>query len=382
MIAVLAVAAALAVPAASRTTDQPPVLVGWNFLKGPDGCGCLDLDLNITSNGPTDIHIEWGTTSALGSIADSGDVPVGTDGVVHLRWQSAPPPGTYYIRIDAANAAGATMTPLNVYTIGSDGSVHLIPTPQPRPPGPPKPFVTLTVSQTGPITLVVGETLDLQATVTTSPGWLFTVPMSTQVFFTLPGPGLDLVSATPTSGTCIETLRCNFGPVGPSTASSVNMRLRAQTPGTYTLVVQAGSSPVRIDITVVPRIADLEVTPLPGAPRVRVGAALVRTVTIVNHGPQSVSAAQIVVGRPHGLIVHAATRDGGCPAAPLPCLLPPLAPGESATVRLTFAAPRAGRFSIPIGVTCNDAGDNVGTNNVIHYVMTAIKRGSSRSRLP
>jgi hypothetical protein len=183
----------------------------------------------------------------------------------------------------------------------------------------------LTLASAAPVTVVVGDTVDVQATVTTSPGWLFSPLMGPSLTVTLPGldgvcvgsllTAADLVSAVTTSRGCSNLLVCNFGPVGPDTASSVTLRLRGKTPGSYRLVLQpifSSDPPVTIPFTVVPRVADLAVRPLARVQRVAVGKRFTRIVIIDNRGPDTVSDATLIIGSLRGVTVRATSADGAC----------------------------------------------------------------------
>ena len=252
------------------------------------------------------------------------------------------------------------------------------------PPPPAAPRATLTVSSTAPITVVVGDTVDLTATVKTNAGWLFSPPMSTGLTVTLPGlsyvcdsgcslTAVDLVSAIPTSGMCFDWLRCNFGPVGPNSTSSATIRLRGKTPGAYQFALTATSgNSVSIPFTVAPRVGDLAAAPLPPVRRLLVGRVIVRTVQIQNHGPNSVSDATLIVGSPGGVVVRATSADGTCTAVPIRCALEELEPGQSATVQLKVISLRKGRISIPIGVASKAAGDNQTSNNAFRLLVNMV----------
>jgi hypothetical protein len=347
----------------------------------------------MDTDAPTTIRIEWGRTTALGSTAFSNPTPIGVGVHFSLDWISPPPPGTYYARFVAENTVGSSSLPVFGFTIGPDYTVTTLPPTFPPRQEPPRASLSMTLSSTAPITVAVGDTVDLKASVTTSAGWLFQWPLG-DVSLAVEVPGdlnfcvgcpataLDLVSATPTSGSCRDFLRCDFGPLGPSTTVSLALEVRGKTPGVYQLVFEGAGSTVKIPVTVIPRVTDLSVSPPVAARPLRVGKTLARTVTVANNGPESVHDAQLIVGSPRGLGVRASSTDGTCSTAPVRCALKELDSGQTAVVRLTFTPSRSGRFTVPIGVASTEDGDAQTANNAFRYLVTvaAPKRSKSRKR--
>jgi uncharacterized repeat protein (TIGR01451 family)/LPXTG-motif cell wall-anchored protein len=162
---------------------------------------------------------------------------------------------------------------------------------------------------------------------------------------TLPD-GVELVSATPTQGTCVSTT-CSLGTVAAKAAATITVVVRVPSASTATSLTNVATvttstsdpnpdnntSSVTTDVT---RTADLalvkSVAPTPPAP----GESVVFTLAIKNNGPSDAEQVRVADSVPPGFTITGVQSAANCSTAgqDVHCTLAKLAAGSSVAVRI------------------------------------------------
>ena len=149
--------------------------------------------------------------------------------------------------------------------------------------------------------------------------------------------------ATINQGSCgiaFPTLACQLGSINPGGTVVLTIRMTPNSPGTITnhaVATTATSDPntnnnsASGDTTVIPLLADIEVTKSATPNPVTQSSPLTYTVTLVNHGPDVAQTVLLTDTLPSGVSFNFATITGGTCAIGFPLLTCQFGPIDRAT---------------------------------------------------
>ncbi len=190
---------------------------------------------------------------------------------------------------------------------------------------------------------------------------------------TLPS-GAVLGSATPSQGTCAGSgpLVCNLGVIANGGSATVIVTLAPTVAGTArnTATVAANepdanaANDTAIEETLVEAWADLGVTKAVQPGTVRVGEALVYTVTVSNAGPSAATGIVLTDTLPGGVSLGSAVPSQGIcwGTGPLVCTLGTIASGSSAAVTIVVTPATAGTLENAVTAAADEPDPNSANN--------------------
>jgi uncharacterized repeat protein (TIGR01451 family) len=168
--------------------------------------------------------------------------------------------------------------------------------------------------------------------------------------------GLTLAAVSPAQGSCAgaPTVSCDFGALSAGTSVAVTLVVRPDVAGTHAIAARAttagsldpapgnDAATLAIEVGGPPPAADLALTKVADAERVRSGDGLRYEVTVINQGPGAATGVRVVDQLPAGVsFVLAAPSQGTCSfeagSSAVVCPLGTLLFGAQATISIVVA---------------------------------------------
>jgi uncharacterized repeat protein (TIGR01451 family) len=213
-----------------------------------------------------------------------------------------------------------------------------------------QPLADVSISKSASTTTpAVGETFTYLLTVRSNgPSTARNVAVSDAI-----GPGVQLLSATPSTGLCSATSSCQLGDLVNGALVTIAITARATAEGTVGNTAHVTTSTADRDpsndiasatVQAHPR-ADLQITKTASESAVHEGEHFSYTLEVVNHGPSIARDATVTDSLPAGVALESAsTSRGTCSQSdPVICRLSDLPSGGTATITLHVRATDAGR---------------------------------------
>lgn len=202
-------------------------------------------------------------------------------------------------------------------------------------------------------------------------------PASGVVFDWTPPAGFNIVSITPSQGSCLPistAVHCDLSALATGANVNWTVKLRAPAAGSYSstaviagneLDTQTANNSVSVDFEIGRRVADLSITKLVTPDPVRVDNSLIYQLTVTNAGPDYASDIVILDNLPIEVAyVGAAAGTALCThvSGLLTCTLSELPAGASEHIDVAVQALSDGTISNTAGVSSASLDPNTGNN--------------------
>ncbi|MBN1286228.1 MAG: DUF11 domain-containing protein [Anaerolineae bacterium] len=211
-----------------------------------------------------------------------------------------------------------------------------------------EPSADLSIAKEAPAEIDVHQELTYTITVTNGgPSAAVGVQMSDP----LPA-GVTLVSATPSQGSCDDTVACSLGDLNSGASATVTIVVMTNEVGTLvnTATVQAemptdpnpDNNSAEAQTSVITREADVWVTKTDAPDPVGSGEMLTYTITVANDGPMTAAGVMVNDPLPAGVtLVSAVPSQGSCDST-IVCSLGDIPAGASVTITIQVIAVESG----------------------------------------